>query len=387
MESNVVDCLNWWNREETFVLATIVGTEGSVPMPLGTAMGIGPTRFPEADDECGSLLSVVGSVSGGCVEAAIYAAAEELFDSGSPPTIETFGFSDETAFATGLSCGGSLEVFTELLNRKTFPEFGRLAAAIENREAFAIATVVEGPDESIGGHLLIFRDHIEGSLSDDLLDQVVRNDAMKYLDSGESASLRYGSMGEIDEALRVFIHTFHQPPRMLIFGAIDFASALADAGKLIGYHVTVCDARPVFATADRFPQADEVVCEWPQRYLQDEAETDALDSRSVICVLTHDLKFDIPLLQLSLRLPVAYVGAMGSRRTHEERVWHLQESGLTEKEIGRMKSPLGLDIGARSPQETAISIVSEIIASKYGRTGTTLSQVEGSIHGKEVLIG
>lgn len=386
MDSNVVDYLRWWNKRETFALATIIDIKGSAPMPLGTSMGIGPSVFPGGDRSCGPSLAVVGSVSGGCVEAAIYDLTEELFASGTPHAMETFGFSDETAFATGLSCGGTLEVFIELVNRDTFPEFGLLAAAVKNREAVTVATVVDGSAKKMGGHLLIFRDHIEGSLGSDLLDQAVRDDGMKCLESGENGNRYYGPKGQPDGGLRVSIHTFQLPPRMLIFGAVEFACALADAGKLIGYHVTVCDARPVFATADRFPQADEVVCKWPHRYLQDEAEAGALDSRTVICVLTHDLKFDIPLLQLSLRLPVAYVGAMASRRTHDERSWRLRDSGLTESEIGRMKSPIGLDLGARSPHETAISIVSEIIASKYGRSGKPLNQLQESIHGQGALI-
>jgi xanthine dehydrogenase accessory factor len=168
---------------------------------------------------------------------------------------------------------------------------------------------------------------------------------------------------------------------MLIFGAIDFAAALARQGSLLGYRVTVCDARPVFATRARFPTADEVVVEWPNRYLAAQHEAGAVDGRSVICVLTHDPKFDVPLLEVALRLPeVGYLGAMGSRQTHEDRMRRLREAGVTESELSRLASPIGLDLGARTPEETAVSIAAEIIARRWGGGGRPLTEVDGRIH-------
>jgi xanthine dehydrogenase accessory factor len=175
---------------------------------------------------------------------------------------------------------------------------------------------------------------------------------------------------------------------MLVFGAIDFAAAVARVGSFLGYQVTVCDARPVFATHSRFPDADDVVVEWPHRYLEAERDAGRIDARTVVAVLTHDPKFDVPLLEVALRLPdVAYVGAMGSRRTHEDREQRLKEAGLTADEIARLSSPIGLDLGARTPEETAISIAAEIIAGRWGGTGNRLAELGGRIHHDDALVG
>jgi xanthine dehydrogenase accessory factor len=170
------------------------------------------------------------------------------------------------------------------------------------------------------------------------------------------------------------------PPRMLVFGAIDFAAAVARVGSFLGYHVTVCDARPVFATARRFPEADEVVVEWPHRDLADELDAGRVDARTAICVLTHDPKFDVPLLEVALRSPAAYIGAMGSRRTHEDRLDRLRETGLGEAELARLASPIGLDIGARTPEETAVSVAAEIVQARWGGSGRRLAGIDGPIH-------
>ena len=188
--------------------------------------------------------------------------------------------------------------------------------------------------------------------------------------------------------MRVFVWAFAPKPRMLVFGAIDFAAAVARVGSFLGYHVTVCDARPVFATGTRFPEADEVVVDWPHRYLDAEVEEGRIDRRTVITVLTHDPKFDVPLLEVALRLPeVAYIGAMGSRRTHDDRLERLREAGLTDEEIDRLSSPIGLDLGARTPEETAISIAAEIIAGRWGGSGERLAGTEGRIHHERSGIG
>jgi xanthine dehydrogenase accessory factor len=202
------------------------------------------------------------------------------------------------------------------------------------------------------------------------------------LAQGRSAILTYGPDGERrGEGMRVFVAAHAPKPRMLVFGAIDFAAAVARVGSFLGYYVTVCDARPVFATKTRFPGADEVVVKWPHDYLQHEVDEGRIDSRTVIAVLTHDPKFDVPLLEVALRLPdVAYIGAMGSRRTHEDRLDRLREAGLTDDELARMSSPIGLDLGARTPEETAVSIAAEIIALRWGGAGERLAVTEGPIH-------
>jgi xanthine dehydrogenase accessory factor len=221
-----------------------------------------------------------------------------------------------------------------------------------------------------------------GSLGSGRADDAVRDDARGLLAQGRSAILTYGPDGERrGEGMRVFVAAHAPKPRMLVFGAIDFAAAVARVGGFLGYYVTVCDARPVFATKTRFPGADEVIVKWPHDYLQNEVDEGRIDSRTVIAVLTHDPKFDVPLLEVALRLPeVAYIGAMGSRRTHENRLERLREAGLTDDELARMSSPIGLDLGARTPEETAVSIAAEIIALRWGGAGERLAATEGPIH-------
>ncbi|WP_166355089.1 XdhC family protein [Phytoactinopolyspora limicola] len=345
-------------------LVTVVGTFKSAPRPAGTAMVV--TDAGEA----------IGSVSGGCIEGAVYELAREVIDGSEPPSVQRYGVSDDDAFAVGLTCGGIIDVFIEPVDAATFPQLGELARSIAESEPVALATVVSGPGTP-GAHLVVWPDRVAGSLGGARLDDAVADDARGMLDQGGTGVRRYGAEGErrMDE-LEVFVQSFAPPPRMLVFGAIDFAAAVVRIGKFLGYHVTVCDARPVFATERRFPDADEVVVRWPHDYL---AET-TVDARTVICVLTHDPKFDVPLLEVALRTPAAYIGAMGSRRTHEDRVARLLEAGITLDELARMASPVGLDIGARTPEETAVSIAAEIVAARWSGTGRRLSELSGPIH-------
>ena len=237
-----------------------------------------------------------------------------------------------------------------------------------------MATVIDHPDPSWRGRRLVV--HPEGadepapamSLGSARADAAVTDDARGLLAAGRSATLEYGPDGERrGEGMRVFVWAFAPQPRMIVFGAIDFAAAMAKVGNFLGYHVTVCDARPVFATRTRFPFADEVVVSWPHKYLAAEVEAGRVDGRTVLCVLTHDPKFDVPVLQVALRLPeVGYIGAMGSRRTHDDRLQRLREVGVSEEDLSRLSSPIGLDLGARTPEETAISIAAEIIALQWG---------------------
>ncbi|MEU8032887.1 XdhC/CoxI family protein, partial [Streptomyces sp. NPDC049099] len=242
-----------------------------------------------------------------------------------------------------------------------------------------VARIVEGPALLRGRALLVRPDgsYDGGFGSHPELDGTVAAEAGAFLDAGRTGTLEIGEQGSRCGApLTVLVETSVPAPRMIVFGAIDFASALTRVGKFLGYHVTVCDARPVFATRTRFPEADEIVVEWPHRYLE-RTET---DGRTVLCVLTHDVKFDVPLLRLALRLPVAYVGAMGSRRTHLERNERLREVGVTELELARLRSPIGLDLGARTPEETALSIGAEIVADRRGGSGVSLTGAHTPIH-------
>jgi xanthine dehydrogenase accessory factor len=270
--------------------------------------------------------------------------------------------------------------------------FDRLAELLADEVPVALATVIDETDESVPGagesavgrHLLVRRttgDGVEvlGSLGDEGLDRVVTRDALGELSAGRSGVRHYGEHGEArEEAITVFVESFAAPPRMLVFGAVDFTAALVRVAKVLGYRVTVCDAREVFATTQRFPLADEVVVDWPDRLLAEVGPE--LRRRDVVCVLTHDVKFDVPAIIGALATSVGYIGVMGSRRTHDDRLERLREAGVTDEELARLRSPIGLDIGARTPEETAISIVSEIIALRTGRSARGLSATDGPIH-------
>ncbi|HKB30819.1 MAG TPA: XdhC family protein [Streptosporangiaceae bacterium] len=363
MRDILTEISGWWQAGETFGLATVVRTFRSAPRDPGAALAVSAAG------------DVVGSVSGGCVEGAVYEVAREVCDTGQP-VLQTYGVSDDDAFAVGLTCGGILDIFVEPVNRSSFPEFDDVAVAIERGDPVAVATVVAGPG-SIGARRVIWPGDASGSLGLTRLDDAVDDDTRGMLAQGITGVRRYGAEGErrADE-LSVFVHSFAPPPRMVVFGAIDFAAAVAKIGKYLGYHVTVCDARPVFATPARFLDADEVVVDWPHRFLQ----RMAVDERTVICVLTHDPKFDVPVLEVALRTPAAYVGAMGSRRTHDDRLARLRAVGLTEAELARLRSPIGLDLGARTPEETAVSVAAELIQLRWGGSGRALTSTEGRIH-------
>jgi xanthine dehydrogenase accessory factor len=360
----------WWEAGETFGLATVVRTFSSAPREPGASMAVSAAG------------EVVGSVSGGCVEGAVYDLAGEVISS-SQPVLRRYGISDNDAFAVGLTCGGIIDIFVEPASRQRFSDLGEIAAAVRQDTPVAVATIIEGPG-NLGARRVIWEDQrATGTLgAGDRLDQAVDDDARGMLAQGLTAVRRYGPDGERRrDDLAVFVQSFAPAPRMLVFGAIDFAAAVARAGKFLGYRVTVCDARPVFATASRFPDADEVVTDWPHRYLAGIST----DERTVICVLTHDPKFDVPLLEVALRRPAAYIGAMGSRRTHDDRLARLRDAGMTEEELSRLRSPIGLDLGARTPEETAVAIAAELIQLRWGGSGQPLTTTTGRIHHGRVL--
>ncbi|MFF4896426.1 XdhC family protein [Streptomyces sp. NPDC001068] len=353
----------WYTAGIPFGLATVVEVSRSAPRGPGAAMAVGP------DGE------VVGSVSGGCVEGAVYELAREVVASGEP-RLRAFGFSDEDAFAVGLTCGGEITLLVRPVTAVSDPAFGAVAVSVAAGEPVTMATVVDGPAPR-GATLAVWPDRAAGTLGARGLDVAVTADARGELALGASLPRHYGPRGERrEDSVTVFLQSFAPPPRMLVFGAIDYAAAVARIGGFLGYRVTVCDARPVFATAERFPAAVEVIVDWPHRYLR----ATATDDRTVICVLTHDPKFDVPLLEEALRRPAAYIGAMGSRRTHEERRARLSEAGLTEAELSRLRSPLGLDLGARTPEEVAVSVAAEIVALRWGGSGAPLTSTAGAIH-------
>jgi xanthine dehydrogenase accessory factor len=374
------DLQRWRAAGKRAAVARVVDIKGSGPRDPGAAMAV------NEDGE------VIGSVSGGCVEGAVLTEGLSVLRRGEPKLV-TYGIADEDAFAVGLTCGGTIHIFIDPPDATT----EAIEAALRTGQPAALATIIEGPGPEVqgvpakpeargvpvrvGAKLLVApgADPI-GTLGDPDLDRVVARDALGELEAGRTGVRHYGLHGEArrEEGVAVFIESFAPPPRMVIFGSIDFTAALARLGKLLGYHVTVCDARPVFATKARFPMADELVVDWPDRYLAGVGAE--LGPRDAVCVLTHDPKFDVPAIQAALATQVGYLGAMGSRRTHDQRVKRLREVGVDEAGIARVMAPVGLDIGARTPEETAVAICAEIIALRTGRQAPSLRDAEGPIH-------
>ncbi|MFI6376102.1 XdhC family protein [Streptomyces sp. NPDC050546] len=366
---DIAEELNRWVEQgRDFAVATVVAVGGSAPRQPGAALAV------DAEG------TAIGSVSGGCVEGAVYELCQQALRDGET-VLERFGYSDDDAFAVGLTCGGVIDILVTPVPAAdpVRPVVAAALTAAAQGEAAAVARIVSGPPELTGRALLVRPDgSFDGGFgAHPELDRTVAAEAGAFLDAGRTGTLEIGEQGSRCGApLTVLVESSVPAPRMIVFGAIDFASALVRMGKFLGYHVTVCDARPVFATRTRFPEADEIVVEWPHRYL----EGTVVDARTVLCVLTHDAKFDVPLLRLALRLPVAYVGAMGSRRTHLDRNARLREVGVTELELSRLRSPIGLDLGARTPEETALSIASEIVAGRRGGSGVSLTGAHTPIH-------
>ncbi|MFD9318228.1 XdhC family protein [Streptomyces sp. NPDC060053] len=421
---DIAEELNRWVEQgRDFAVATVVAVGGSAPRRPGAALAV------DAEG------TAIGSVSGGCVEGAVYELCRQALEDGES-VLERFGYSDDDAFAVGLTCGGVIDILVTpvRVGGRVRPVIAAGLETAASGGATALARIVTGPADLVGRALLVrsrgsgdggsYDSGSYGSASYDSgfygggtydsgshdsgshdrgshdggshdggsydsgfyeggfgahpeLDRTVAAEAGAFLDAGRTGTLEIGEQGSRCGApLTVLVESSVPPPRMIVFGAIDFASALVRVGKFLNYRVTVCDARPVFATEARFPEADEIVVEWPHRYL----ERTRVDARTVLCVLTHDAKFDVPLLRLALRLPVAYVGAMGSRRTHLDRNARLREVGVTELELARLRSPIGLDLGARTPEETALSIAAEIVADRRGGSGVSLTGAHTPIH-------
>jgi len=307
-------------------VATAVSIDGSAPRTIGTSMAF-------------DGVAVIGSIAGGCVEGAVVEQCELVLEDGRSRTV-TYGVSDETALSVGLTCGGELRVLVQLFT----PELES-----QLRGGRAIASVVSGDAAAHASRIAAER-------------EATTRTGLSLVDCG-------------DESLEVFFETAIPQARLIIFGAMEFSAALAAAAHTLGFRVTVCDPRSLFATAERFPTA-EIEVTWPTEYL----ETTSLDERTVICVLSHDARFDAELIAQALALPVAYVGAMGSRATHDRRIASLLERGVSHESLERLHSPIGLDLGASTPEETAISILAEIIAARTGGSAARLTATTGSIH-------
>ncbi|MFC1434965.1 XdhC family protein [Streptacidiphilus sp. N1-3] len=371
---DIAEQLNAWHAAgRSFAVASVVSVSGSAPRDPGAALAV------DTEGEA------VGSVSGGCVEGAVYELCQEVLASGEP-VLHRFGFSDEDAFAVGLTCGGIIDVFVQRVVPGASDGLDAALAFIRSGSPVALLRAVSGPEPLLGASLAVTADTHHGTLGLPALEQAAVLQARAMLDSGRTGQFTLTQDGRPcdpstgTDLVAFFVESHVPAPRMIVFGAIDFAAAVARIGGFLGYHVTVCDARPVFATQRRFPTADQVVVDWPHRYLDAETAAGRIDGRTALCVLTHDAKFDLPLLERALRMPLGFVGAMGSRRTHQERLDRLREAGLTEVELARLRSPIGLDLGARTPEETAVAVAAEITAHRRGGTCLPLSAHGGPIH-------
>jgi xanthine dehydrogenase accessory factor len=344
----------WRSAGLRFAVATVVRTFSSAPRGPGAAMAVAENG------------EVLGSVSGGCVESAVYDLALLALET-TQITLQRYGVSDDDAFEVGLTCGGIIDI---LVQPADYPEFGEVLDAVLAGRPVALVSAA-------GRHLVVHPDRCTGDLGDPGLTAAAAQQATGMLAHGATAMIELGAHGEQRrDEVNAFVQSFAPPPRMLVFGAIDFAGAVARIGKFLGYHVVVCDARPIFATHKRFPDADELVVQWPHRYLA----SAQVDPRTVICVLTHDPKFDVPLLEAALRTPAGYIGVMGSRRTHEDRLQRLRELGVGQAALERLSAPIGLDLGARTPEETAVAIAAEIISLSWNGTGRRLTELATPIH-------
>jgi xanthine dehydrogenase accessory factor len=320
---DILDTLERWTAEgQRVATATVVKTERSAPREPGAMLAV---------SERGE---VAGSVTGGCVEPAVYEEAREVL-AGGTPRLRTYGIADDEAFEVGLPCGGTVHIFVDSLDATLLSPLGE---ALREERPIALEVAISGP--RIGTKRLVSSD--DGASGE-------------LLGRGETAIL------ESDDG-DLFVNSFAPRPDMYVFGAVDHAAAVGQVGRFLGYRVTVCDARAKFATRERFPDADEVVVEWPDRFLSQAS----VDERTVICVLTHDHKFDVPLLKVALDTSAGYIGAMGSRRTNEARTERLKAEGVTDEQLARVKAPIGLDIGSRTPEEVAIAVAAEIVGTFRG---------------------
>ncbi|ACU54487.1 protein of unknown function DUF182 [Acidimicrobium ferrooxidans DSM 10331] len=385
----------WRRAGVRAALATVVAVEGSGPREPGTMMAVSERA------------EVVGSVSGGCVEGAVVAEALARLDApeavlasiGITGSVErgaatlAFGYSDDEAIAVGLTCGGTFHILVD----PDPPDFlDEVVDAIGHGVAASLAFVWQVDSSvddyfaadhvgvampKVGATLAVLGDGRRfGSLGNESLDRVVAREAAGAIDAARGTRRELGRLGETrSREVSVVLAVEAPPPTMVVLGAVDFADALARTARLLGYRVLVVDARALFATRERFPMADEVVVAWPHAWL--EAHRDEIQARDAICVLTHDPKFDVPAIQAALATRAGYIGVMGSRRTQRDRRERLREAGVDLDEVdARVAAPIGLDLGARTPEETAIAIVAEIIARREGRSGTPLSATDGDIH-------
>lgn len=323
----------WLERGEQIALATVVRTMGSSPRQVGAHMAVTATG------------GMVGSVSGGCVEGAVFTACQTTLNTGTAQLLR-FGVADQTAWDVGLACGGTIEVFVQPLGY-----YATIRAALHKHQPLAVATLIAGP-EALGHQLLIWPDgRCEATLGAAALDHAVAQIAQDLLVQGHTRLIEVTDLGAT-----VFIESFVPAPVLYLVGGVHIALALVPMARLVGFRTVVVDARAAFASAERFSHADDLIVAWP-----DEALAGRLDERSAVAVLTHDPKLDDPALRVALDSPTRYIGALGSKTTHQRRLDRLRASGLSESQLMRIHGPIGLALGAKTPEEIAVSILAEIV--------------------------
>jgi xanthine dehydrogenase accessory factor len=365
VRDEIATLVGWQREGGMFALATVVSTSRSAPRPAGATLAVHPDG------------RIVGNVSGGCVEPAVVELARSVLGTGAVERAH-FGYSDDAALAVGLTCGGEVDVLVRRVGADLLP-LEPLSDALARDIPAVLVTVVaaQGMPELVGASLVVTSDEVHGHLAETGLGRVLLLEGRAALGNGGVTLRHLGADGQrMGDEVTVLIESFTDRPRLVVFGAIDYAAAVASLGRFLGLHVTVCDARAAFATPERFPDADEVVVEWPHRYL----ERTELDGRSAVVVLTHDPKFDVPAIVAALSTPAMYIGVMGSRRTHDERIARLREAGVSEAGLARLHAPVGLELGGRSPQETAIAIAAELVMVRNRATGRPLRETTGPIH-------
>ncbi len=347
----MTDIERWRARGERFAIATVIGTRRSAPRPIGSKFAV---------SEGGEM---AGSVSGGCVESDVYEHACEVLGGGAPELL-SYGIEDELAVSVGLPCGGEIDVFVAQAAGELVE---RLVRVIDAEDRAVLFTVVEG--DALGATLLVTEDGEQfGSGPEEVAGRVG-----ELLRRGRNTTL------ELADGTRVFAEIYGPAPRLLVIGAVDTADALCAAARRLGWRTIVADARGKFATKERIPNADELLVAWPQEAL----ERVAPDYQTAVVVLTHDDKFDIPAIKGALETEAFYIGALGSRRNQARRRERLLEAGVEEAALERISGPAGLDIGADSPPETALSILGEILATRAGRAGGSLRHAKTRIHVEE----
>jgi len=353
-----------WLREGRRVVAgLLVAVDGSAPLDVGASVYVSEDGVIE------------GSVTGGCVEGAVAQEALDMLAHGLPPRLATYGISDDLAGTVGLMCGGTVHIFIHEIREDAREATLGALAALRDERPVAVATLLDG--ERAGCKLLVDAASATGTLGGPaLLERNVEREARGLMVQGHSTVRSYGEDGAtLGSGLRVHVAAFAEPPRMVIFGAIDFSAALAPLAKGMGYRVTIADPRRAFLASPRFSAAAEAVAAWPDAVLAGVT----LGPRDAVLVFTHDPKLDVPAVQAALATGAGYVGALGSRKTTDDRNARLREAGVSEQQIERIFAPCGLDIGASTVEETAVAVLGEIIGHRAGREGGSLRSTSGSI--------